>query len=161
MYFISPTYGRLSFQQVLSLIESYIGENVNNQYKLVIGTDSQTTAKETTLVTAIIVHRIGKGARFFFNRKREKPIFDLRHRIYHETARSLAVVQQIEKEGLLNRLVDLPIEIHIDIGQRGETRAMIQEVVGWVTSVGYTVKIKPYSYGASSVADRLTKSSHS
>lgn len=161
MYFISPTYGRLSFQQVLSLIESYIGENVNHQYKLVIGTDSQTTAKETTLVTAIIVHRIGKGARFFFNRKREKPIFDLRHRIYHETARSLAVVQQIEKEGLLTRLVDLPIEIHIDIGQRGETRAMIQEVVGWVTSVGYTVKIKPYSYGASSVADRLTKSSHS
>jgi len=62
---------------------------------------------------------------------------------------------------LLTRLVDLPIEIHIDIGQRGETRAMIQEVVGWVTSVGYTVKIKPYSYGASSVADRLTKSSHS
>ncbi|CCQ98206.1 conserved hypothetical protein [[Clostridium] ultunense Esp] len=160
MYFISPTYGRLTFQEVISFTESFIHEDPNSSYKLVIGTDSQTTAKETILVTALIIHRIGKGARFFFNRKREKPIFDLRNRIYHETARSLAVIQQIEKDNLLKQLVDLPVEIHIDIGQRGETRAMIQEVVGWVTSVGYVVKIKPYSYGASSVADRLTKSSH-
>jgi len=48
------------------------------------------------------------------------------------------------------------IQIHVDIGHNGETRVMINEVVGMIRGSGYEVKIKPYSYGASKVADKYT-----
>ena len=48
------------------------------------------------------------------------------------------------------------VEIHVDIGSIGETKEMINEVVGMVRSSGFLVKTKPYSYGASKVADRHT-----
>ncbi|MBE3597128.1 MAG: ribonuclease H-like YkuK family protein [Hydrogenibacillus sp.] len=157
MYFTSPTFGRLSLSDMLAAIERFVVDDRNGAYKLIIGTDSQTHHGETLFVTAIVVHRVGKGARFFFRRRRHAPVTDLRHRVYLETAASLEIVQTMQKEPAFSRLIDLPIEIHVDIGTSGATRAMIQEIVGWVTSVGYTVKIKPQSFGASAVADRYTK----
>lgn len=156
MYFISPTWGTLSVQQVTENISQYLQEDPKARYKVIIGTDSQTTHHGTLFVTALIIHRIGKGARFFFRKVRNKPMMDLRHRIYKETALSLELIDQLKDKGITELLVDWPIEIHIDIGQQGETKKLIQEVVGWVTSVGYVVKIKPNSFGASSVADRFT-----
>ncbi|PTQ55502.1 MAG: DUF458 domain-containing protein [Candidatus Carbobacillus altaicus] len=155
--FVSPTYGRMSLTEVLYQVERYVDVSEHPHYKLIIGTDSQNHGEETTMVTAIIVHRIGKGARFFFRRRRHPKIHDLRQRVYMETSYSLTLVQEMQQHEAFQRLYDLPIEIHIDIGTTGATRTMIQEIVGWVTAVGYTVKIKPQSYGASAVADRFTK----
>ncbi len=157
MYFISPSLGRLSLEEFSRNIQDYLNEDPHASYKIVIGTDSQTSEKQTLFVTALIIHRIGKGARFFFQKKKEKPIFDLRYRIYRETELSLQVMDQLKSHGITDILHDWPVEVHLDVGQRGETRKLIQEVVGWVTSVGYVAKIKPYSYGASAVADRFTK----
>ncbi|HRU32970.1 MAG TPA: ribonuclease H-like YkuK family protein, partial [bacterium] len=47
--------------------------------------------------------------------------------------------------------------IHVDIGMKGETRQLIKEVVGMITSSGYSAKIKPESFGASKVADKHSK----
>ena len=49
------------------------------------------------------------------------------------------------------------LEIHTDIGQVGETREMIKEIVGMVRGNGFEVKIKPEAFGASSVADYYLK----
>jgi len=49
------------------------------------------------------------------------------------------------------------VEIHLDVGRSGETRELIREVVGMVAGSGFDAKIKPESYGASSVADKHTK----
>ena len=56
----------------------------------------------------------------------------------------------------INGISRYNIQIHVDIGHNGETRDMINEVVGMVRGSGYEVKIKPDSYGASKVADRYT-----
>ncbi|MBT9282025.1 MAG: ribonuclease H-like YkuK family protein [Hydrogenibacillus schlegelii] len=157
MIFTSPTDGRLTIAEMLAAIERFIAVDEAGRYKLIIGTDSQTHHGETLFVTAVIVHRIGKGARFFFHRQSRPPVQDLRQRVYLETAASLETVQRMQRDPAFQRIIDLPIEIHVDIGTTGATRSMIQEIVGWVTSVGYTVKIKPQSYGASAVADRYTK----
>lgn len=138
-------------------IKHFLQEDPQANYKIVIGTDSQTTNRMTLYVTALIIHRVGKGARFFFGKKKSKPIFDLRHRIYKETELSLELIEVMKENRITDLVADWPIEIHLDIGQQGETRMLIQEVVGWVTAVGYVAKIKPYSYGASSVADKYTK----
>jgi predicted RNase H-related nuclease YkuK (DUF458 family) len=154
---ISPTWGSLTLDEVAGNIQALLQEDPESKYKVVIGTDSHTTRDTTLFVTALIIHRIGKGARFFFHKtKSKKPITNLRHRIYRETELSLEFVELVKKQGIVTLLVDFPLEIHIDIGQKGETKQLIQEVTGWVTSVGYVAKIKPASFGASAVADRFT-----
>jgi predicted RNase H-related nuclease YkuK (DUF458 family) len=157
MVFVSPTRGKMELSEVLSDLDCYIQEDPTSEYKIIIGTDSQTDNKSTTFVTAIILRRVGMGARFYFIRKPSNPIKDLTYRIYSETDFSLRLVHDLERSGLSAKVSQCPIEIHLDVGPNGETRKLIKEVVGWVTSVGYKAIIKPDAYGASSVADRYTK----
>jgi predicted RNase H-related nuclease YkuK (DUF458 family) len=157
LIFTSPSYGKMSLEEMTATIREYIEEQPEENYKVVIGTDSQTTSKATTFVTALIIHRKGKGARFFYRKEKYKPIPNLAQRIYKETELSLKLIESLKKSGMMTFLLnEWPLEIHLDIGQRGKTRKLIQEVVAWVTSVGYVAKIKPYSYGASYVADKFT-----
>ena len=46
---------------------------------------------------------------------------------------------------------------HLDVGDKGETREIIRELVGMVTGSGYAARTKPDSFGASKVADRHSK----
>lgn len=156
MKFFHPRSGPCSLTEMMEQIRTYIAEDPNTDYKVIIGTDSQTNSEETLFVTAIIVQRVGKGALFFTTRRRHNSIKDLRSRIYTETEYSLDCVELL-KENFFEIMEDVPLEIHLDVGRKGETRKLIQEVVGWVTAIGYTAKIKPEAYAASAVADRYTK----
>ena len=156
MKFFHPRKGICSVTEMIDQIRAYIAQDANADYKVIIGTDSQTNSEETVFVTAIIVQRMGKGALFFTTRKRHHSMKDLRSRIYTETEYSLNCVEML-KEKFFELMEDVPMEIHLDVGRRGETRKLIQEVVGWVTAIGYTAKIKPEAYAASAVADRYTK----
>jgi hypothetical protein len=146
----------MSCKAVIEQIRKLVEAQPDASYKIVIGTDSHTTKNVTTMVTALIVHRVGRGAVFYFRKMRSRAMPDLRKRIYRETELSLELVDALMKVGLDELCTVWPLEIHVDIGQRGETKALIQEITGWITSVGYTVRIKPDSFGASSVADRFT-----
>lgn len=159
MSFVSPTRGVMSLEEVAADIERYRREAPEDRYRLIVGSDSQPqSARYATLfVTAVIVHRVGKGARFYFMKRPYKKALQLRQRIFMEASFALEVVQELE--AVLRSLGDnLPIEVHLDIGEAGETKALIKDIVGWVTSSGYEAKIKPDSFGASKVADRFTKS---
>jgi predicted RNase H-related nuclease YkuK (DUF458 family) len=158
MQFVSPSWGTITIEQMVDHIQRYLQDDPKAQHKIVIGTDSHTTRQSTTFVTAVVVHRVGKGARFFFRKEHRKPLFDLRHRIYKETELSLNLVELLNRIGMSDLLTRWPLEIHIDIGQQGETKSLITEIKGWVTSVGYVARIKPESFGASAVADRFTGS---
>jgi len=154
--FISPTRGRLDFDGLFEDIVRYMQEAPDCRYRVIIGTDSQ-FAEETCFVTAIIVHREGKGARYYYTRDREHVSRSLRQRIYYETSRSLAVASLLTARLSENGYADLNVEIHLDVGENGQTRDLIREVVGMVVGSGFNARIKPYSYGASKVADKYTK----
>ncbi|MEB3102448.1 ribonuclease H-like YkuK family protein [Ferviditalea candida] len=156
MHFTSPTRGIMTIHEMTENIRDYIQEDPHARYKLVIGTDSHTNRQGTVYVTALIIHRGGKGARLFYRKLRTKPMMDLRYRIYRETELSLEAVRLLNQNGINKLLLDSPVEIHADIGNNGDTKKLIQEIVGWITSIGYIVRIKPYSFGASSAADRFT-----
>ncbi|HEX7064718.1 MAG TPA: ribonuclease H-like YkuK family protein [Bacillales bacterium] len=158
MDFRSPTYGKVSAEALTDHIRAYLSEDPKATYRIVIGTDSQTSRKTTLFVTAFIIHRVGKGARFFFQKTKHRPMHSLHQRIYKETELSLLVMEELKAVGITELLSKWPIEIHLDVGKQGETRKLIQEVVGWITSVGYVARIKPDAYGASAVADKYTKS---
>jgi len=162
MFFINPTKGRMSCEEVLQEITAFISEDKNLSYKLIIGTDSQTRRQngvsEVDFVTAIVIHRNGKGGRYFWRKLKQEKVHSLRDKIYKETLLSLDLAEQIvpELQEKLAGLAPYELEIHIDVGEVGPTREIIKEVVGMVTGNGYVAKTKPESYGAYSVADRHT-----
>ena len=170
IYFQSPSSGIVSTTQMVRDITEFVNTDPTNFYRLVIGTDSQAKRingeGEIDFVTAIVVHRIGKGAKYYW-RKEKKPLkFPadtflkaklLRDKIYTETLMSLDVAQllvPLVRKNISPKKYDM--EIHIDVGSIGPTREMIKEVVGMVNGNGFTAKTKPESWGASTVADRYT-----
>ncbi|GAV22144.1 ribonuclease H-like YkuK family protein [Carboxydothermus pertinax] len=155
--YFSPTKGLLTFTRVMEDIEAYIAGLPTSSYKIIIGSDSQAKNDETVFVTAIVVHRIGKGARYYYKKKSERHVVSLRQKIFFETALSLEVGSQVAHYFSKHGRSELPVEIHIDVGNKGETRELIKEVVGMVLGSGFTPKIKPEAYGATSVADKYTK----
>jgi len=156
MHFISPTKGRMDFKEMMSDITGYIRGLPTSSYKIIIGSDSQVKS-DTCFITAVIVHRLGKGARYYYRKKTQRKIKSLRQKIFYETALSLEVGGLVHKYFADEGFDDLNVEIHIDVGRHGETKDLIREVVGMVTGSGFRAKIKPEAYGASSVADKHTK----
>lgn len=163
--FDSITYGKLNINEVLDVIKDFLEEKPQEEYSLVIGTDSHETSgtpldnRKINLVTAVLVHRRGYGGRYFWTKKTISNIHSLREKIYAETLLSLdfaAGFVPMLKTKLNGKSPNYNLEIHIDVGEHGDTREMIKEVVGMVTGSGYVAKTKPYSYGASYVADKYT-----
>jgi len=156
MYFVNPTKGKMSIKEVVQDIIAFMEEVPTASYKLIIGTDSQ-SRDNSCFVTAVIVHRVGKGARYYYHRKYMSSVKSLRHKIFTETSMSLAAVTLLKEELDKTRYKGMDVEIHVDIGQNGDTKELIREVVGWVMGSGFKVKIKPNACGATKVADRYTK----
>ena len=105
------------------------------------------------------MHRKGYGGKYFWARKEISNIHNLREKIYAETLESLNFalffVPSLRK--VLNGNSPLyNLEIHIDVGEHGDTRDMIKEVVGMVAGNGFVAKTKPQAYGATYVADKHT-----
>lgn len=156
MHFISPTKGKMTFAEMMDDIVEYIKGLPSSSYKIIIGSDSQ-VRQETCFITAVIVHRQGKGARYYYRKKMQRKVKSLRQKIFYETSLSLEIGSQIAKHLAECGIDHIEVEIHIDIGHQGETRELIREVVGMVTGSGFAAKIKPEAFGASTVADRHTK----
>lgn len=139
---------------VVREILGFIARDPERRYKVVIGTDSE-NHNGSDFVTAIVVLRVGNGGRYFWTREHlERSYPTLRDRIYDETLRSIRAAEAFLDELRRQTPHSLPLEIHVDVGENGETRSMIQEVVGMVRGFGFRVAIKPSAYAASHVADR-------
>jgi len=156
MEFVSPTVGKLNFREMFGALVGYMSEQPDQQYHLIIGTDSLLSDK-TCFVTAVIVHRVGHGGRYFYRKQLNRKIESLRQRILFETALSLDLAGQLSGEFARNGHSELPLEIHLDVGPNGDTKRIIREVVGMVTGSGFTAVTKPDAYGASKVADKHSK----
>jgi predicted RNase H-related nuclease YkuK (DUF458 family) len=154
-YFISPSRGQRDFFEVVDDIIEFISESEKNKYTVVVGTDSEQGNGTAEFVSVVTVHRHGKHGRYFWKRIRGVKAYDRHDRILKEASFSLDLAQRIVGElrsKLQQHLYDF--EIHLDIGQNGPTKSMIQEIVGMVTGSGFVAKIKPDSYAANKVADR-------
>ncbi|KKU04108.1 MAG: hypothetical protein UY17_C0039G0001, partial [Candidatus Beckwithbacteria bacterium GW2011_GWC2_47_9] len=81
-------------------------------------------------------------------------------RIYKETMQSIALTQELRsriKEKIGEEFFwDEKISVHLDVGENGPTKDLVDAVVGMVKGYGFEAVIKPYSYGAFVLADRHT-----
>jgi len=160
-FFISPTRGKMTIQQMVDELVAFMREEPDYFYRLVVGTDSKTgkpdPREQVNFVTAVVIHRKGKGGRYFWQKNKVSKIGSLRDKIYTETLLSIQLAEKLVPD-LTKKLNGerYKLEIHIDVGDVGPTREMIKEVVGMVNGNGFTAKTKPESFGAFSVADKHT-----
>ncbi len=157
MFYYSPSYGKVSLKKLKKTISDFMAKKKKANYQIIIGSDSQRIMKDKNdFVSAIIIHRIGHGGIYFWRREIVKKKISLKEKIYQEAIMSLETSEQLIDFFKKNGIPKYDIQIHVDIGKKGKTRILINEVVGMIRRSGYNVKIKPDSFGASKVADKHT-----
>lgn len=156
--FHSETLGLLEIEGVLSEILKFIKSQPERFYKIIIGSDSRASSP-SALVTALTIWRVGNGAIHFWAKTEEKKFPSMRERIWQEAMNSIMLAQELRSR-LQSTLGDEFFwegnEIHVDIGQDGPTKELIEGVTGMIKGYNFTPVIKPFAFGASSIADRHT-----
>ncbi|MBI2514960.1 hypothetical protein HYV91_02115 [Candidatus Wolfebacteria bacterium] len=146
---------KLDVLRVAEQIAGFMKDDQIWRYKVVIGSDSEgKNGASPDFVTAIVVHRVGNGGRYFWRRVEFDRFFSFHDRIIQEVVLSLESAKEVlaRLEALRVPLFDL--EIHVDVGENGETKSMMQEVLGMVRAYNFEARTKPDSYAATKVADR-------
>jgi predicted RNase H-related nuclease YkuK (DUF458 family) len=146
---------KLTVKDVVREIVGFMRAEPGRKYAVTIGTDSELLANQKAdFVTAIVVHRVGNGGRYFWRRFELDKMHTLRDRIIREVLISLDIAKLTLSELKKSDAPEFSFEIHADIGENGPTKAMIQEVVGMIRAYNFEARTKPGSYAASNVADR-------
>ncbi len=157
--------GDLSRHEMVEEIVSYINQKPECFYDIIVGCDSSSEDNPIFPIVLVIL-RVGAGGRFFVKKVRFEPnpgrFIHPHQRIIQEVMLSCEMALEL-REMITQRIEKLEIKpryqfryIHADVGERGQTRTMIHEVVGVINGNGFEAKIKPDSYAASVVADRFT-----
>lgn len=166
MNFKSPTYGTLSLEEVVNHILDFYTRNKRyaSNFELVIGTDSQNHSSSTKIVNVISIICERHGGIFFYHTTYLPLIKDIRSKLHEETNESLTIATELvsileNDEKYEEMYLNIPIKLHIDAGnsELGKTKCLINELVGWVVACGYVACVKPESYAASSIADKISK----
>lgn len=155
----------LRFQDIPDrLLEFYeLHKSYDVPMNIIIGTDSQNFS-DTKMVSVIAMVCEGHGGIFVYEIKRIDLIQNVRLKLQTETSDSLALAQQLvemlESDDKYSEMYcSCSLSIHVDAGnsERGKTKQLIPELVGWIKACGYDVKTKPESFVASTIADRISK----
>ncbi len=156
--FYTQSSGGVPFDAAMAAITAFVRKEPGRFYKIIIGTDSEATSV-SSMVSAITIWRVGNGAVHFWTKSPEKKFGSMRDRIWAEAISSITLAQEVRAR-LTADLGDEFFwdgnEIHVDIGENGPTRDLIDSVVGMIKGYNFTPVIKPYAFGASVVADRHT-----
>lgn len=148
---------KLDAKAVVQEIIRFMRADEKRSYKIVIGTDSKLLSGDSAdFVTAVVVHRVGNGGRYFWRRAEFENFHTLRDRIIREVLLSIDVAKDLLETLRSAEAPPFCFEIHADIGENGETRAMMQEVLGMIRAYNFEARTKPESYAATKVADRHT-----
>jgi len=160
--FYNPTKGYLNFNKVIEEIFSFMKEDPEKEYEIVVGCDSS-SGEAPYFPVAIVILRKKAGGRFFLKKIKyhKKKFYNLHQRILEEVYLScqlaLALKERIEEQ--VKTIPEANYEfkyIHADVGENGLTKDMIKEVIGLIRGNGFEAKIKPEAFAASVVADRFS-----
>lgn len=154
----SITYGKQNQEDMLWIIAERINASPND-FTIYIGTDSQTNS-DTKIVSVIVVREHGKGGFYFYtvDWTERYSVAELMTKIADETQRSIDLATRVT-EYMFENEVDVEVCIHADVGKGKHSKT--KEMIGWVSAMvqaaGFPVETKPFSWAASSVADRISK----
>lgn len=151
----SITYGNINNEQMYDIINDYINRDKNSKFDITIGTDSQNFDKTKTIMV-VAVHNVGKGGIFFYDTLYVNRITNIKQKIFFETTQSLNFAMEL-LDNLNPQYQNFKVAIHVDAGYNGPTSKVIPEITSWVKACGFACCTKPYSYTASSIANKFSK----
>lgn len=168
--FENPSKKGMLFQEVVDNIQKFMESDPRANYRLMIGTDSQSYANHTRFITGIILRREGNGSWSCMRKvNHSKKIVDLHDKISRETKLTEEVADLLTEE-LRNKFLNILkpnepngasfiIEGHMDIGLGGQNKTgiFVEEMMRRIEQVGLVPKIKPHSIAASTYANKYTK----
>lgn len=151
----------VSLDNLVEDILAFIEENIDDTYRIIVGTDAQVHGKrkrkKTVYATVVVCHRVGKGGRFWIAKEEIVETISIKQRLVKEVGKMVEVVTVLRDMGV-EALVDQEnFEVHLDIGPGGKSREVIAECVGWMEGLGLRYEIKPNAWGASHVADHFVR----
>ena len=156
-------------EPLIDYLEMLVEEQYDqgNKVKICVGTDSQKKGKGYKYAIAIIFEMkrpMGKingvmtykglGAKVISGTFIEKYKPSLQERMLKEVQLSIDVGYNILP---LIELYDVEFEIHADVNPNpmAGSHVALHEAVGFIKGMGFTCRVKPEAYAASSGADRL------
>ncbi len=140
---------RFDFEKIKNYIRS-----TSKQTSIYVGCDSRQMTGSTLFVIVIVVHiDSNKGAKVFFEVKRERKITSLRERLMREV--DYAVLTALN---IIDVVEDRPFEVHLDINpdDKYKSSIVVKEAIGYVKAQGLKPVLKPHSIAAYAVADYIT-----
>lgn len=154
---------KLEFEEIPKALLDFYRNHEYDNVSIIIGTDSQNFS-DTKMVSVIAVVAEGHGGIFFYEISHINLIRNVSLKLQTETAASLELAQRLvdaleSSSEYVQMFADCPLSIHVDAGNsdKGKTKALIPELVGWIKASGYDAKTKPESFVASTIADRISK----
>src|SRR3990172_8030144 len=91
----SPTYGQLDWQEAFAKMVYFMGRDTKGHYEIIIGTDSEAQRGTADFVSAVIVHKKGKGGVYFWGRQKVLNLHSIKQRIWQEALISLALAEKL------------------------------------------------------------------
>jgi len=150
--------------------------NEGDEFEIFIGTDSQRVrhGKLTLYATVICLYTVGKGAHVIYTRVKRDDIFSnnkeidkskktkkindsLFNRLWWEVEYTIQVANYLKNEGVL---IDNNVtQLHLDISANSENKSNIvyKSAIGYIESMGYNVRTKPFSPASSYAADMVVR----
>ena len=150
-----------TFNQMVDEIVTWTSTFPDSEFSYVVATDSQVHKIRrkpiwyTTYITVVWVHRDHKGGRLWILEDRVYERIDMLKRLMKETQMSIDLMTNISESKLKSRLDDFCV--HIDVGNEGKSRSVVEACQGWVQGMGYKAEVKPKAVGAYAVADHFSK----
>ena len=133
---------------------SYITNIIDNSdnVRIYVGSDSQNAGIFTIYATVIVLHYGNNGAHVLYNREKVSRVRDTYARLWDEVERSLSVAEHMHSEGL-PRADYIDLDFNPDPVYR--SNSVLRSAVGYVESMGYKPRTKPFAAAASTCADAI------
>ena len=153
MIWVSGSNKTTTFYEILQEIKLHHQKNG----QIFVGTDSLAKGGRCTFITSIVLLGADnqKGGIYFYNKERFNDVGRFYNRILREVEKSINVAMKITEV-----CPNVNLEIHLDISpeeKNEKTSQMAKMLIGYAAGSGFTCKVKPDSFAASTVADKHTK----
>lgn len=144
----------LSNEKVVDLIP-YLKEKIASadDIKIYIGTDSQNIGGKTVYASVIVLHYGNRGAHVVYSKTKVDRIRERFAKLWREVEISMEVAQYLRENDINATYIDIDLNPDPRYGSNNVLRAAL----GFVESMGYVARCKPFATAASYCADRLCK----
>jgi predicted RNase H-related nuclease YkuK (DUF458 family) len=125
-----------------------------NNIRMYVGTDSQNIGKVTVYATVIVLHYGNSGGHVIYSKRRVPNIVDKFTKLWGEVQDSVELAQYLEANG-----IEKPAYIDLDYNPdpKYQSNTVLRAALGYVESLGYNPRCKPYAVSASYIADKICK----